>query len=183
MFQVGQNTKGYHISGRQQVQTSTGKHTQGSDAGRRRVVRPGATEVQGLGFRLVGKGFRGSDVWKRGFRVCGGSFSRPRFSSPSSFSSGTAELQGLGWKARDSEAARSSPSVLRSPALHPPPAVPCVSREPRALSCNQVLITIPVVFNIFESSSRGRVGVEGRRSGGTRGESVSGGARGELVKR
>ena len=51
------------------MQTSTGKHTQGSDAGRRRVVRPGATEVQGLGFRWVGKGLRGSDVWKCGFRV------------------------------------------------------------------------------------------------------------------
>ena len=96
------------------MQTSTGKHTQGSDAGRRRVVRPGATEVQGVGFRLVGKGLRGSDVWKCGFRVCWGSLSRPRFSSPSSFSSGTAEVQGLGWKARDFEAARFSPSVLRS---------------------------------------------------------------------
>ena len=47
--------------------------------------------------------------------VCWGSLSRPRFSSPSSFSSGTAEVQGLGWKARGGfEAARSSPSVLKS---------------------------------------------------------------------
>ena len=117
MFQVGQNTKGFHILGRQQVQTSTGKHTQGSDAGRRRVVRPGATEVQGLGlgFRLVGKGLRGSDVWKRGLRgLLGFTFTAQVLIT---FFFLVGHCRGSGFRLEgkgDSEAARSSPSVLKS---------------------------------------------------------------------
>ena len=81
-----QRTDSYHIQGRQQAHT----HTHSPDTGG--VVTPGATEVQGLG-----------------------------------------------WKARDSEAARSCPSVLRSALRCPHPscnlecrAPPLPSRDPRA---------------------------------------------------
>ena len=75
---------------------------------------------------------------------------------------GATEVQGLGWKARDSEAARSSPRVLRSALRCPHPSCnlecraipPPLSRDPRALSCDQVCI---VTVSSSTSSSRGGV--------------------------